>query len=75
MYELYFAEEMKAKELDVLQFVTEKAFPDITLVEDKKALIQKVYYELQQTDNPIQNRILMASSRSETIARIHAATS
>ncbi len=75
VYELYFEEEMKAKEIDVLQFVTEKAFPDITKVEDPKATIQKVYYELQQKDNPIRNRILVASSRSETIARINAATS
>lgn len=75
VYELYFAEEMKAKEIDVLQFVTEKAFPDITQAEDPKAIIQKVYYELQQKDNPIRNRILVASSRSETIARINAATS
>ena len=75
VYELYFAEEMKAKEIDVLQFVTEKAFPDITQAEDKKAVIQKVYYELQQKDNSIRNRILVASSRSETIARINAATS
>ena len=75
VYELYFEEEMKAKEIDVLQFVTEKAFPDITQAEDKKAIVQKVYYELQQKDNPIRNRILVASSRSETIARINAATS
>jgi hypothetical protein len=75
VYELYFEEEMKAKEIDVLQFVTEKAFPDITQANDKKAVIQKVYYELQQKDNPIRNRILVASSRSETIARINAATS
>ncbi|HCP94196.1 MAG TPA: hypothetical protein DIU05_09220 [Bacteroidetes bacterium] len=75
VYELYFEEEMKAKEIDVLQFVTEKAFPDITNAEDKKAIIQKVYYELQQKDNSIRNRILIASSRSETIARINAATS
>lgn len=75
VYELYFEEEMKAKEIDVLQFVTEKAFPDITQAEDKKAIIQKVYYELQQKDNAIRNRILVASSRSETIARINAATS
>lgn len=74
LYELYFEEEMKAKEIDVLQFVTEKAFPDITQSEDKKAIIQKVYYELQQKDNAIRNRILVASSRSETIARINAAT-
>lgn len=75
VYELYFEEEMKAKEIDVLQFVTEKAFPDITQAEDPKAIIQKVYYELQQKDNPIRNRILVAGSRSETIARINAATS
>ena len=75
VYELYFEEEMKAKEIDVLQFVTEKAFPDITQAEDKKAIIQKVYYELQQKDNPIRNRILVASSRCETIARINAASS
>lgn len=75
VYELYFEEEMKAKEIDVLQFVTEKAFPDITQAEDKKAIIQKVYYELQQKDNHIRNRILVASSRCETIARINAATS
>jgi len=75
VYELYFEEEMKAKEIDVLKFVTEKAFPDITKSEDPKATIQKVYYELQQKDNPIRNRILVASSRSETIARINAATS
>lgn len=74
VYELYFEEEMKAKEIDVLKFVTEKAFPDITQAEDPKAIIQKVYYELQQKDNPIRNRILVASSRSETIARINAAT-
>jgi len=75
VYELYFEEEMKAAAIDVLQFVTEKAFPDITKSEDPKAIIQKVYYELQQKDNPIRNRILVASSRSETIARINAATS
>jgi len=82
VYELYFEEEMKAAAIDVLQFVTEKAFPDISQAEDlpdgkagKKAIIQKVYYELQQKDNPIRNRILVASSRSETIARINAATS
>lgn len=75
VYELYFEEEMKAKEIDVLQFITEKSFPDITKSEDPKATIQKVYYELQQKDNPIRNRILVASSRSETIARINAATS
>lgn len=74
VHELYFEEEMKSKSIDILEFINDKNFPDITLSEDPKSLVQKVYYELQQKENPIRNRILVASSRSETIARINAAT-
>ena len=76
VYELYFEEEMKAKELDVLQFINEKTFPDISDLnpEEKKATIQKVYYELQQKDNPIRNQILVSESRSEIIRRINEVT-
>ncbi|KAA6339983.1 Type IIS restriction enzyme Eco57I [termite gut metagenome] len=72
--ELYFEEELKSKEINVLQFIN---FPDISKVdkpEDKKAIIQKVYYELQEKDNPIRNRLLVASNRSEIIACINAST-
>lgn len=73
VYEIYFDEEMKGKELDVLQFINEQTFPDISTKsqEEKKATIQKVYYELQQKDNPIRNRILVSESRSEIIRRIN----
>jgi len=76
VYELYFEEEMKSKELDVLQFINENTFPDISEMspEEKKATIQKVYYELQQKDNPIRNRILVSESRSEIIRRINEVT-
>jgi hypothetical protein len=74
VYELYFEEEMKGKKIDILDLVTDKNFPNISESEDPKALIQKVFYELQQKDNSIRNRMLVASSRSETIARINAAT-
>ncbi len=76
VYEIYFEEEMKDKELDVLQFITEKNFPDISEMSDekKKATIQKVYYEMQQKDNPIRNRILVSESRSEIIRRINEVT-
>ncbi|MEM7298985.1 MAG: TaqI-like C-terminal specificity domain-containing protein, partial [Bacteroidota bacterium] len=76
VYELYFEEEMKAKELDVLQFINEKTFPDISKMslEEKKITIQKVYYELQQRDNPMRNRILVSESRSEIIRRINEVT-
>ncbi|MTB50685.1 TaqI-like C-terminal specificity domain-containing protein [Lewinella sp. W8] len=76
VYELYFEKEMKDKELDVLQFINEKSFPDISEMnpEEKKATIQKMYYELQQKDNPIRNRILVSESRSEIIRRINDVT-
>lgn len=76
VFELYFEEEMKARELDVLQFINKKSFPDITKMgpEEKKITIQKVYYELQQKDNPIRNRILVSESRSEIIRRINEVT-
>ncbi|RRQ48644.1 hypothetical protein DZC72_13230 [Maribacter algicola] len=76
VYEIYFTEEMKAKELDVLQFINENTFPNISEMspEEKKATIQKVYYELQQKDNPIRNRILVSESRSEIIRRINEVT-
>jgi hypothetical protein len=79
VFELYFEEEMKAKEIDVLQFVTEKAFPPLTQnpspnTHHSKLIIQKVYYELQQKDNPIRNRILVSESRSEIIRRINEVT-
>lgn len=75
VYEIYFKEELVSKGIDVLQFVTDNSFPDLNQAKDKKAVVQKAYYELQQKDNPIRNRMLVASSRSETIARINAATS
>lgn len=76
VYEIYFEEEMKAKELDVLRFINNKTFPDISEMstEEKIATIQKVYYELQQKGNPIRNRILVSESRSEIIRRINEVT-
>lgn len=74
VYELYFEKELRINEIDVLRYVD---FPNIAQSkspEDKKIAIQKTYYELQQKDNPIRNRILVADSRSEIIARINAAT-
>ncbi len=71
VYELYFEEEMKTKELDVIRFVTEEAFPDIAHIKDKRNTIMKVFSFLQEEDNPIRRRILEANKRSEIIARIN----
>jgi hypothetical protein len=74
VYELYFEEHMKEKEIDVLQFVN---FPDISrmeIFEEKRDAIQKIYYWLKEKDNPIRNRILVSESRSWIIKRINQST-
>lgn len=74
VYELYFEEHMKEKEIDILQFVN---FPDISKMqnfEEKRDAIQKNYYWLKEKDNPIRNRILVSESRSWIIKRINQST-
>ncbi|MFY9379691.1 MAG: TaqI-like C-terminal specificity domain-containing protein [Acutalibacteraceae bacterium] len=69
VYELYFEDHMKEKEIDVLQFVS---FPDISKMqnfEEKQAAIQKIYYWLKEKDNPIRNRILVSATRSPNIIK------
>lgn len=75
--EVYFKKELQDKGLTILNLINDKTFPDISEMspEEKKATIQKVYYELQQKDNPIRNRILVSESRSEIIRRINEVTS
>lgn len=69
VYELYFEEHMKEKEIDILQFVN---FPDISKMqnfEEKRDAIQKIYYWLKEKDNPIRNRILVSATRSPNIIK------
>jgi len=68
-YELYFEEQMKEKEIDVLQFIN---FPDISKMqtfEERRDAIQKIYYWLKEKDNPIRNRILVSATRSPNIIK------
>lgn len=74
VFELYFEEHMKEKEIDLLQFVN---FPDISNMqtfEEKRDAIQIIYYWLKEKDNPIRNRILVSNIRSNIISRINAST-
>ena len=74
VYELYFEEHMKETEIDVLQFVD---FPDISKLvtfEEKRDVIQQLYYWLKEKDNPIRNRILVSEGRSWIIKRINQST-
>lgn len=81
VYELYFEEHMKELEIDVLQYINPEGsgqvFPDISTMptfEEKRDAVQKVYYWLQEKDNPIRNRILVSESRSWIIKRINQST-
>lgn len=71
--EVYFKKELLEKELNILDYITEISFPDISelSLEEKNETIMKVYYELKQQDNTIRNRILVSESRSPIIKRIN----
>lgn len=74
VFELYFENHMKEKEIDVLQFID---FPDISKMqsfEEKRDAIQKIYFWLKEKDNPIRNRILVSESRSWIIKSINQST-
>ncbi|MCA6440379.1 MAG: N-6 DNA methylase [Chitinophagaceae bacterium] len=66
VYELYFSEHMKEKEIDVLRFAKEIIKP---LDKHEKAieLINSVYSKLKEPSNEIRNRMLLFATRSENI--------
>lgn len=66
VYELYFTEHMKEKEIDVLRFAKEIIKP---LDKHEKAidLINSVYSKLKEPSNEIRNRMLLFATRSENI--------
>ncbi len=75
VYELYFEEHMKEREIDVLQFVDFQPIDHLETFEEKRDVIQKEYYKLKEKDNPIRNRILLAPVKSpDIIKRINEST-
>lgn len=67
VYELYFENEVKAKEADVLQLVAEQFKPIAELSEPEKIkVIQKGYQLLRDSHNEIRNRI----TRQKLVAEI-----
>lgn len=69
VYELYFANHMKEKEIDVLQFIDFPQLEAIKSEEDKAEIINNVYKKLQAQENPIRNRIILANIKSPDIIR------
>ncbi len=65
VYELYFAQHMKEKQIDVLRFAKDLIKP-ISEVKDKATVINEVYSKLKEPSNEIRNRMLLFATRSET---------
>ena len=79
VYELYFEEHMKEREIDVLQFVdTKNIFRSIgndSTDKQKAEIIGKAYKWLQESGNPIRDRIALANFKSkDIISRINSTT-
>ncbi len=66
VYELYFAEHMKEKEIDVLRFAKDLIKP-IDKSEKAKEIINSVYSKLKEPSNEIRNRMMLFATRSENI--------
>lgn len=69
VYELYFSEHMKEKEIDVLRFANDLIKP-IGMTEkakEKAEIINAVYSKLKEPSNEIRNRMMLFATRSENI--------
>jgi hypothetical protein len=64
VYELYFEQHMKEREVDVLQFANDLISP-ISDSKDKVGIINSVYSKLKEPGNEIRNRMLLFATRSE----------
>jgi hypothetical protein len=64
VYELYFADHMIEKQIDVLRFAKDLIKP-ISEAKDKADVINAVYSKLKEPSNEIRNRMLLFATRSE----------
>lgn len=76
VYELFFEEEMKQKEIDILKYVRELIKPINNLDSIKSSkIIHDVYQILREQNNEVRNRLILFAIRSEeTILVIKKAT-
>lgn len=73
VYEMYFSQHMKELEIDVLQFVDIETYfkpiDHLSNPEEKKDIIANCYKWLQESSNPIRNRIILSNIKSKDIIR------
>lgn len=69
VYELYFSEHMKEKEIDVLRFAKDLIRPinKTEKIKEKIEIINSVYTKLKEPSNEIRNRMFLFATRSENI--------
>lgn len=71
VFELYFESHMKELDINVIKHFDFPILADLKRDSDKKDAVLKAWYELNQKDNPIRNKILVSASRSWIIKRIN----
>lgn len=68
--ELYFNEHIQSLDLGILSLID---FPDISKVlnrNEKEKTVKNVWEKLQERENPIRNRLIVADSRSQQIIKL-----
>lgn len=72
VYELYFPEHMKEKEIDIIDDVIKRIRPirNLATNEEKTDVIWNVFSEIKKTDNPIRNRLELFAARSPEILKL-----
>lgn len=69
VYEMYFSDHMKEKEIDILKLIDFPIISKIKGEEEKKVAIRDTYMKLTEKGNPIRNRMLLAFTRSPKIIK------
>jgi len=69
VYELYFEDHMMEQKIDVMQFINFEDITKLSSESDRVNLIQKKYYEFNQKDNELRNRLLLSYTRSPDIIK------
>ena len=70
VYELFFREHMKEREIDIMSYLYQKIIPiDGLSDEDKNNTIISVHSSIFMTDNPVRTRLKLFVSRSQEFLR------
>ena len=69
VYELYFEEHMKGKEINIIDLVDFPIFAELDTKEKKKNIVRQLHQRLRKKDDEIRNRMMLAFTRSPNIIK------